>query len=435
MGDNGTCHAGQADDCENGRAIKGSGPSKAAPSLVHSAIFKDAPDFTARHQAWAYLNRVVEGPNAHLLALIWESGESDPISAAVRIIRRDPSLPSKVLSATESRCEWFQPLADLHSAASVGARFVTPDDDAWPGPILAESFHVSRIADGAKSHHDDAIPPHGLWVKGGNARVLTEKAITVVGTRAATRYGNAVAADIGAECATHGWTVVSGGAFGIDISAHRAALRVGHSTVAIVAHGIDVTYPAAHRTEFNALARDGAVITEYPPGTRPARHRFLTRNRLSAALGQGVVVIEAGYRSGALNTVSWAETMGKQVFAVPGAVTSRSSHGCHRLIREGRAELVESGADLIESLSPLGTVDSDAQLEMDYPATDVQRLDRPSLRVFDPVSGKRSDAAAIAASSGLPLIQTMTILCELRDKGLISRTGNLWQRDTAVSSV
>lgn len=210
---------------------------------------------------------------------------------------------------------------------------------------------------------------------------------------------------------------------------------LGHSTVAIVAHGIDVTYPVAHRTEFNDIAREGAVITEYPPGTRPARHRFLTRNRLSAALGQGVVVIEAGYRSGALNTVSWAETMGKQVFAVPGAVTSRSSHGCHRLIREGRAELIESGADLIESLSLLGTLDSDAQLEMDYPATDVQRLDRPSLRVFDAVSGRRSDAAAIAASSGLPLVQTMTILCELRDKGLISRTGNLWQRDTAASSV
>lgn len=435
MGDNGTCHASQTNDYESGRSIKGRGLNKAVPSLVHSAIFKDTSDFTARHQAWAYLNRVVEGPNAHLLALIWENGESDPVSAAVRIIRRDPSLSPKVLSATESRYEWFQPLADLHSAASAGACFITPDDDAWPGPLFAESFHVSRTTDGAKSHHDDAIPPHGLWVKGGNARALTEKAITVVGTRAATRYGNTVAAEIGTECVTHGWTVVSGGAFGIDISAHRAALRAGHPTVAIVAHGIDVSYPAAHRTEFNAIAHAGAVITEYPPGTRPARHRFLTRNRLSAALGQGVVVIEAGYRSGALNTVSWAETMGKRIFAIPGAVTSRSSHGCHRLIREGRAELIESGADLIESLSPLGTVDSDAQLEMEYPATEVQRLDRPSLRVLDAVSGKRSDAAAIAASSGLPLAQTVTILCELRNKGLISRTGNRWQRDIAPSSV
>ena len=161
MGGNGTCTELRTDDYESGRVTQGSGSNKAAPSLVHSVIFKDAPDFTARHQAWAYLNRVVEGPNAHLLALIWESGESDPVSAAVRIIRRDPSLPPKVLSATESRYEWFQPLADLHSAASVGARFITPDDDAWPGPILAESFYISRTADGAKSHHDDAIPPPG----------------------------------------------------------------------------------------------------------------------------------------------------------------------------------------------------------------------------------------------------------------------------------
>lgn len=234
----------------------------------------------------------MEGPNAHLLALIWESGESDPVSAAVRIIRRDPSLPPKVLSATESRCEWFQPLADLHSAASVGACFITPDDDAWPGPVLAESFHVSRTADGAKSHHDDAIPPHGLWVKGGNARALTEKAITVVGTRAATRYGNAVAADIGAECATHGWTVVSGGAFGIDISAHRAALRVGHSTVAIVAHGIDVTYPVAHRTEFNDIAREGAVITEYPPGNTSSPASILDQKPSLSGLGSR----SCGYR-------------------------------------------------------------------------------------------------------------------------------------------
>ena len=175
------------------------------------------------------------------------------------------------------------------------------------------------------------------------------------------------------------------------------------------------------------------MITEYPPGTRPARHRFLTRNRLSAALGDGVIVIEAGYRSGALNTVSWAETMNKRIFALPGPVTSRSSHGCHRLIRDGRAELIESGADLIESLSPLGLVDSDVELQMKFPPRPVQRLERSSLRVFDAVSDQGSHATAIAASAGLPLAQTMSILCELKTKGFINRVGNLWERDIAAN--
>lgn len=368
-----------------------------------------------------------------MLALLWDKDTPDPIAAAERIIRRDPTLPPEVLRATQSRYEWFQPLADLQTAASVDARLITPDDDAWPGPMLAESFHASRTGDGPKSHCDDAIPPHGLWVKGSNIRSLTEKAITIVGTRAFTRYGYSIAADISAECAAHGWTVVSGGALGIDISAHRGALAAGHATIAVIANGIDIAYPAAHRKDFDDISHAGAVITEYPPGTRPARHRFLTRNRLSAALGDGVIVIEAGYRSGALNTVSWAETMNKRIFALPGPVTSRSSHGCHRLIRDGRAELIESGADLIESLSPLGLVDSDVELQMKFPPRPVQRLERSSLRVFDAVSDQGSHATAIAASAGLPLAQTMSILCELKTKGFINRVGNLWERDIAAN--
>ena len=150
-----------------------------------------------------------------------------------------------------------------------------------------------------------------------------------------------------------GATVVSGAAIGIDGAAHRGALAVDGATVAVLACGVDRVYPAAHATLLERIAATGLVVSEYPPGSVPARHRFLVRNRLIAALGAGTVVVEAALRSGAQRTAADTEALGRLVMAVPGPVTSGPSAGCHQLIRDG-ALLVTSADDVLEAVGRLG---------------------------------------------------------------------------------
>ena len=166
---------------------------------------------------------------------------------------------------------------------------------------------------------------------------LAERAVAVVGSRAATGYGAHVAGELAAGLAERGWTVVSGAAIGIDGAAHRGALAVGGPTVAVLACGADRAYPAAHQALLDRIAATGAGGQRVPAGCVPGRHRFLVRNRLIAGLGAGTVVVEAGLRSGAQRTAADAGALGRAVMAVPGPVTSAVSAGCHRLIREGRS--------------------------------------------------------------------------------------------------
>ncbi len=177
--------------------------------------------------------------------------------------------------------------------------------------------------------------------------------MSIVGSRAATGYGAHVASEIAADLAEQGWAVVSGGAYGIDAAAHRGALAARGVTIAILACGLDQPYPAGHAALFTDVAGDGLVVSEWPPGRRPARVRFLIRNRTIAALTCGTVVVEAGERSGALNTAGHAAELGQPLMAVPGPVTSAQSAGCHRIIREWDATCVTCAADVIEMVSPL----------------------------------------------------------------------------------
>src|SRR5581483_8426457 len=140
---------------------------------------------------------------------------------------------------------------------------------------------------------------------------------------------------------------------GIDGAAHRAALAVEGVTVAVLAGGIDIPYPAGHSGLLHRIASNGLLVTEYPPGVRPARHRFLTRNRLVAAVAGAAVVVEAGLRSGAANTAAWAGALGRVVAAVPGPVTSSASAGCHALLRNG-AQLVTRATDVVELVGRIG---------------------------------------------------------------------------------
>ena len=176
----------------------------------------------------------------------------------------------------------------------------------------------------------------------------------MVGSRSATTYGADVAGQLSSELATAGVTVVSGAAYGIDVAAHRGALAGRGPTVAVLACGADRVYPAGNQHVIDFIARTGLVASEVPPGCAPTKLRFLSRNRIIAALSAGTVVVEAAARSGALNTAHWATRLGRVVMGVPGPVTSAPSEGVHELLRTGEAQLVTRAAHVLELVSPAG---------------------------------------------------------------------------------
>ena len=205
----------------------------------------------------------------------------------------------------------------------------------------------------------DVKQPFALWVRG-NIATLTNfhRTIAIVGARAATHYGSMVARSWAAELVESGFTILSGGAFGIDAAAHSGALAAGGLTIAVSAGGVDTPYPAAHAGLFAAIRAAGCVVSEAPPGERVRRERFLTRNRLIAALSVGTLVVEAAPRSGSLTTADHAATLHRIVMAVPGPVTSQASRGTHHLIVERKAELVTSVSDVISMVRPLSELAS-----------------------------------------------------------------------------
>jgi DNA processing protein len=272
-----------------------------------------------------------------------------------------------------------------------------------------------------------ACVPIGLWVRG-RARLcdLVDRAVSVVGARAATGYGEHVAADFGYGLAGAGWTVVSGAAYGIDGAAHRGALASEGATVAVLGCGIDIGYPSGHSSLLDQIADTGLVISEYAPGTSPARHRFLVRNRLIAALSAGTVVVEAGVRSGARNTAASAAALGKELMAVPGPITSAMSAGCHELLRSGAAVPVSSVAEVLESVSPVG---EGLTTPASAPTRPTDGLGPDALRVHDAL-GKRIARSPdrIAVDSGVPLDRVRALLPELELTGLARRSEDGWRQ-------
>ena len=224
----------------------------------------------------------------------------------------------------------------LHSEIdSAGARFLTPDSPEWP-PLL----------------NDLLAPPFGLIVKG---RALPSKAVAIVGTRNPTTYGARVASEFASGFADREWAVISGGAYGIDTHAHRGSIAAEGVTCAVLASGVCVNYPSGNEKLFAEIQESGALISEVMPHVRARPERFLTRNRLIAALSLGTIVVEAAFRSGSLRTARDAAEILRIVMAVPGPITSPSSDGCHRLIGERCAEIVTSVSDALELLLPVSS--------------------------------------------------------------------------------
>jgi DNA processing protein len=220
-------------------------------------------------------------------------------------------------------------------AARCDARIVTRADREWPSQLEALGPQA----------------PLALWVRGAaDLRLLALRSVAIVGARASTSYGEEVARAWAAALASDAWTVLSGAAFGIDAAAHRGALAADGSTVAVLAGGVDVPYPRAHTALLARIVDEGAVVSESPPGESVRRQRFLSRNRLIAALGRATLVVEAAERSGTTATARAASAMNRPVLAVPGPVTSAASAGCHRMIRDGRALLVSDVPDLLDML-------------------------------------------------------------------------------------
>jgi DNA protecting protein DprA len=223
----------------------------------------------------------------------------------------------------------------LQSISDCSATFLTPQDSTWPLSV-----------------NDLAAPPIALVIKG-DPKFLTGNSLAIVGTRNPTQYGVRIAQDFAAGFVDRDWAIVSGGAYGIDAAAHKGALVSEGITVAVIAAGIDINYPAGNARLFAEIIDLGCLVSEVTPGTPAIPSRFLTRNRLIAALSNATLVVEAAFRSGSLRTARDAAELMRPVMAIPGPITSPVSEGCHRLIGERAAEIVTSVADAVELLSPM----------------------------------------------------------------------------------
>lgn len=291
-------------------------------------------------------------------------------------------------------------------ARRAGLRLLTPESQHWPHALDDLGDHA----------------PLCLWVRGEAATLVRNRpAIALVGARAATSYGDHVAMELASGLAARGVSVVSGAAYGIDGAAHRATLAAGGETIAVLAGGADRPYPAGHADLIDRIAARGAVIAEVPPTVAPTKWRFLQRNRLISALADATVVVEAGWRSGSLNTAAHAATLGRPLGAVPGPVTSAASAGCHRLLREFDARCV-TNVDEIMELVPGGLPATSGRGE--HP-----RRSADQIRVLDALSTRaRRGVDDIARRSGMNREDTVATLGMLELEGLVERDTRGWRR-------
>ncbi|QIG40488.1 DNA-protecting protein DprA [Microbacterium sp. 4R-513] len=385
--------------------------AKRALAPVRSGIPVDDEHELAARIVWSHLVEPGDGIAGRLIA---ELGAA----AALEAIATDrpsgtPELTSKELEDGHKR--WMPRLAAapirvaLEVAARAQVRLVVPGDGEWPTQVADLGPHA----------------PVALWVRGDRAALARLRpSVAIVGARAATSYGEHVAMEFAADLAGSGIPVVSGAAYGIDGSAHRAALATGGLTVALVAGGVERPYPAGHSQLLNRIASAGAAVSEVPCGSAPTKWRFLQRNRLIAALSDVTVVVEAGWRSGSLNTAAHALEMGRAVAAVPGPVTSAASAGAHRLLRDG-AVCVTNADDVRELLGRRSGDGHLFDLRDDRPPTD----DRT--RVRDALSARAwRDVEELARRSGMSAADVEGILGLLQLNGEVESGYLGWRRST-----
>lgn len=357
----------------------------------------------SERSARAAWSQVAEPDDPRVTALIAEHGPVGGLVAA--LASADPT--HRIFAQRAMR-------TDLGAAAAFATRhaiaLLIPGDPQWPQGV-----------------DDLARPPVCLWVRGDpDLSGLRQRSVAIVGSRTSTAYGDHLAGDIAAGVAERGFAVVSGAAFGIDRAAHLGALSVGGRAVAVLAGGVDRAYPVAHTALLQHIATVGSVVSEAPPGWAPTRPRFLLRNRLIATMTSGTVVVEAGLRSGSLNTARCAELHQRPVGAVPGPVTSVVSAGCHKAVRDGLAVLVSDAAEVVDLVGALG---SDA-------APDVRDAQRPEDRLgplesltFAAVPHRAPAAIEdVAFAAGLTPLEVMSALSRLEIDGFVVQRDGGWKR-------
>ena len=274
------------------------------------------------------------------LGLLIDARDAEPIAGALAEVGAPDVNPEELVAAVarwSPRISTPEALRSLRQAARFGSQLLVPGDDVWP------------------TGFDDLgdFAPFALWVRGRREALADlDRSIAVVGARAATGYGEHVTVEASSGLVDRGYAIVSGAAYGIDGAAHRAALASRGTTIAFLAGGLDRFYPSGHEALLTRVIEAGAAVSEVPCGTAPTKWRFLQRNRLIAAGSRAVVVVEAGWRSGSLNTAGHAAALGRPLGAVPGPVTSSASAGCHRMLREYSAVCV-TNADEMAELAPL----------------------------------------------------------------------------------
>ena len=367
---------------------------------------------TDERLARAALSRLTEPAQPRVTAALAQVG---PVRLYEDILAQRRT--DELVSDAAGRLVTLDPARELEDAERRGIRFVIPGDAEWPCQLddLDHAAPVSQLAG----------VPIGLWVRGPLRLDGLAESVAVVGSRSATTYGENVARDLGAGVARAGRGLVSGAAYGIDQAAHRGALALDGPSVAVLACGVDRSYPADHHSLIEHMAATGAVVSELPPGCAPLRVRFLARNRIIAALTCGTVIVEAAVRSGALNTAAWAESLSRPLMGVPGPVTSAQSQGVHHWIRTGAAGLVSCSGDLLELVGASGDHLQDVPRG---PVSARDRLDRRHRQVLEAVPVRHpAGLASIAATAGIGLLAMQTALSYLSERGYVVGAASGWR--------
>lgn len=365
-----------------------------------------APLAAERVQAEVLLSLVSGvGPRIRKTLLAHFGSAQAMLAAAPSDLREVPGIGAKISRAVSAAAREIDVEAELAMCRERGIAVVIEPDDAYPS-------RLKEIPD----------PPGVLFVRGAFAPT-DGLAVAIVGTRHATQYGLAQAERLAAGLSRAGYTIVSGLARGIDAAAHRGALKAGGRTLAVLGSGVLNVYPPEHVELAGDISQRGAVMSENPPMSPPLAGAFPQRNRIITGMSLGVVVVEASERSGALISARHAMEQGREVFAVPGRVDSRTSRGCHRLIRDG-AKLVESVDDVLEELGPLATpTPREDGRQVRHPVE--LQLNEPEQAVLGAVDDEPTSIDDIAAASGLPVQNVLSTVSVLEMKRLIRRvSGN-----------
>jgi DNA processing protein len=348
--------------------------------------------------AWLALGLIPEVGAATFQRLVNGLGSAKAVlMASVEALEQVPGVSGEAARAVAGFA-WREALdRELRIIETRGLRLLRFSEEEYPEPLAAIY-----------------APPPLLYLRG-TIRPQDRVAVAVVGSRKATSYGIAMAERISAELAQRGVTIVSGMARGIDAAAHRGALEVGGRTIAVLGCGLGVTYPPEHAELSDRIAANGGVLSEFPVFAPPKPDHFPRRNRIISGLTLGVLVVEAGTESGALITANYAVEQGREVFAVPGQVTARSSRGCHQLIKAG-AKLTEDWEDVWEEIEP--QVGPPSQVGFRRAAA-VPTLEQEEALIVDALESGPLQIDDLIGQTRVPAGQMASLLLSLMLKGVI----------------